>query len=111
MTESGSTTQMYFSFDFGNVHFISISTETDFPGSYVSLCLLSPLPPLPSSLYLLFCLLSRSSLFSFLSTLFPSPYGENYGLQLKWLEADLQKANLPENRFIMLKIIIFVLLQ
>merc|ERR1712232_369883 len=29
--ESGATSNMWFSFDYGNVHFVTISTETDFP--------------------------------------------------------------------------------
>jgi len=48
---------MYYSFDYGNVHFISMSTETSFP---------------------------------------EAPFGNDFGDQLAWLEADLIKAN--ENR-------------
>ena len=31
--DSGSNTNMYYSFDYSNVHFVSISTETDYPGA------------------------------------------------------------------------------
>jgi len=52
--ESGSNTNMFFSFDYSFVHFVSISTETDYPNC--------PFPP-------------------------------QFGDQLTWLRADLQKAN------------------
>ena len=29
--ESGSNTNMWYSFDYANVHFVSIDTETDYP--------------------------------------------------------------------------------
>eukprot|EP01119_Soliformovum_irregulare_P008449 TRINITY_DN21567_c0_g1_i2.p1 TRINITY_DN21567_c0_g1~~TRINITY_DN21567_c0_g1_i2.p1 ORF type:complete len:326 (+),score=77.50 TRINITY_DN21567_c0_g1_i2:369-1346(+) len=52
---------MYYSFDYANVHIISMSTETSYPNA---------------------------------------PYGSagDFGDELAWLEADLQEANLPENR-------------
>ncbi|KAL6046971.1 Purple acid phosphatase [Balamuthia mandrillaris] len=50
--ESNSTGQnMWFSFDYKNVHFISISTETDFPGWFFHLLLV-----LSSSFFLFLCL-------------------------------------------------------
>ncbi len=52
---------MYYSFDYSNVHFVSYSTESSFPGA---------------------------------------PYGkiDDFGDQMTWLQNDLAKANLPENR-------------
>jgi len=58
---SGSNTSMFYSFDYGNVHFVSYSTETSFPDA---------------------------------------PFGDasDFGDEVKWLERDLQAANLPANR-------------
>lgn len=35
--ESGSNTSMFYSFDYGLAHFVSISSETDYPFAYVFL--------------------------------------------------------------------------
>jgi hypothetical protein len=51
---SGDRKNMYYSFDYSNVHFISISTETSYPDA---------------------------------------PFGNDFGDQLAWLEADLIQAN------------------
>jgi len=51
---SGEQKSMYYSFDYSNVHFISLSTETSYPDA---------------------------------------PFGNDFGDQLSWLEADLIQAN------------------
>ena len=55
---------MWYSFDFGPIHFISINTETDYP--------YSPTNPYVS---------------------FGTPLGGGFGNQLEWLENDLKKAH------------------
>eukprot|EP01096_Ripella_sp_DP13-Kostka_P018340 TRINITY_DN991_c0_g1_i7.p1 TRINITY_DN991_c0_g1~~TRINITY_DN991_c0_g1_i7.p1 ORF type:complete len:528 (+),score=217.48 TRINITY_DN991_c0_g1_i7:73-1584(+) len=65
--ESGSNTNMFFSYDYKNVHFISISSESDYPGA--------PLDPEPKA---------RSFMQSWLS--------EDEYFQLNWITQDLQKA-------------------
>ncbi|GAB9473491.1 Acid phosphatase [Globisporangium polare] len=64
-SESGGVKNMWYSFEYGPVHFTSVSSETDYAGA-------------PSNSYS-----GRT-------------YG-GYGDQLKWLEADLQKANANRN--------------
>jgi hypothetical protein len=62
--ESGGAKNMWYSFDFGPVHFISISTETDYPGAATT----------PD-------------------TWFFGGAGGGFGDQVAWLKADLAKAN------------------
>lgn len=63
MPDNGSK-NMWYSFDYGPIHFVSINTETDYPNS--------PVNP---------------------NTFIGSGAGGNFGNQLKWLENDLEKAN------------------
>ena len=71
--ECGTNTNMFYSYDYYNVHYISISTESDFPGA--------PLDPAPEEY----------------KELFGEPYpdeillAQNY-FQLNWIEEDLQNA-------------------
>lgn len=60
--ESGSTTNMFYSFDYYNIHFIAIDTENDYPGS-------PPIDPSPSPKQL-----------------------QQYYLQANWLTQDLTAA-------------------
>ena len=62
--ESGGIKNLWYSFDFGPVHFISINTESDYPGSPVS----------PNSFFFV-------------------PKAGGFGDQIEWLESDLQKVN------------------
>ena len=62
MPDNGSK-NMWYSFNFGPIHFVSINTETDYPNS--------PINP---------------------DTLVGSPSGGGFGNQLEWLENDLKKA-------------------
>lgn len=64
--ESGGTLNMHYSFNYGNVHFISFDSETGYPGAA-------------------------------LETRYILPCG-GFADQMSWIEADLQRANLPENR-------------
>ena len=59
---------MWYSYDYGPIHFISINTETDYPNA-------------PTTPY----------------TILGSGSGGNFGNQLKWLENDLIKANKNRN--------------
>lgn len=64
--ESNGTLNMHYSFNYGNVHFLSIDTETGFPNA-----------PLEKR-YILPC--------------------GGFADQMTWIEEDLKRANLPENR-------------
>lgn len=64
----GNFSNMFYSFDYLNAHFVAISTETDYPGSPIDLK--KKRMGLPQETY----------------------------VQLEWLENDLANANLPENR-------------
>jgi hypothetical protein len=61
---SNGVENMWYSFDYGPIHFVSINTESDYPNS--------PINP---------------------NTFIGSGAGGNFGNQLKWLENDLEKAN------------------
>jgi acid phosphatase type 7 len=61
--ESGGVLNMWYSFNLHNVHFVQISTETDYPGA-------------PSDNYRV---LGKAN--------------GNFGNQLEWLAADLKRAN------------------
>jgi len=67
MPENG-VKNMWYSFDYGPIHFISINTETDYPNA-------------PTTPY----------------TILGSGSGGNFGNQLKWLEDDLIKSNKNRN--------------
>ena len=67
--ESNGVKNMWYSFDFHNIHFISISTETDFDGS--------PTNP---------------------DTFFGGGSGGHFGNQIEWLINDLEKANKNRNK-------------
>lgn len=88
--ESGTGTNMFYSFDFQNVHFISISTESDYPGS--------PIDPNPIPSAVAIDTAKNSYKWedgpgadepSFASM--DGSDAQNY-FQLNWIEADLQKA-------------------
>jgi len=70
---SGSYTNMYYSFNYQNVHFVAISTETDYPGSPIDFKKKN----------------KRSTV---------HPNVAETSKQLEWLENDLAEANKPENR-------------
>ncbi|POM64392.1 Calcineurin-like phosphoesterase [Phytophthora palmivora] len=61
--ESGGTLNMWYSFNHGPIHFTSLSSETDYPGSPTNR--MTPV----------------------------SPQNGNFGDQLAWIEADLKKAD------------------
>ncbi len=67
--ESNGVKNMWYSFDFHNIHFISINTETDFDGA-------------PTNPY----------------TFFGGGSGGNFGNQIEWLINDLEKANKNRNK-------------
>ena len=76
--ESGAVNNLWYSFNYGNVHFISISTETDFPNWFV--------------FYLFYSIILDVNFICF------SPYpSSTFGNQIAWLQNDLDIATNDSN--------------
>jgi hypothetical protein len=76
---SGEQKSMYYSFDYSNVHFISLSTETSYPDA--------PFGSTSSTTKRIWFRTFTHNTFAF----FDPP--DDFGDELSWLEADLIQAN------------------